>query len=82
MSLRGMWERRKTLLFVFASVGTCGVASAESGLNLAYAIDMIDSIVLVFPSIVDLIIAALPAIVVVSLVLFLMGVLALIEQKM
>jgi hypothetical protein len=67
----------------YQSLATDTVAVTEHTWSPFYGIQvLIEDMITILGSVVELVIAALPAIVVVSLVLFLMGVLALIEQKM
>ena len=81
MSLRSIWERRRYLLTFLLTSGTCaGIASAESGLNLAVPIDLINGMATVMASLVDLIISAIPAIVVFSVVLLLYAILGKVEK--
>jgi len=81
MSLLGFWERRRTLLFVFLA-GLVGTASAESGLNVAVIEDIITGIIAVMAGLVDLVIASIPVILVFSVLLFLIGMLALLKEKL
>lgn len=79
MLLSEVWERRKTLLLISVT-GLVGTASAESGLNLAVPIDLINGMAAVMASLVDLVVAALPAIVVFSVVLILYAILSKVEK--
>jgi len=81
MSLRRLWERRRLLLTFLITSGTCaGAASAESGLNLAVPTDLINGMVTVMAGLVDLVVAAIPAIVVFSVVLLLYAILSKVEK--